>query len=214
MLKPERNHMIPELTRMVAKAALPDGNIFMKMRDEFGPIFEDEEFVDLYPTIGQPAESPARLAMATVMQYVENLTDRQVAEAVRERISWKYVLGLELTDPGFHYSVLSEFRQRLIAGSAEQRLLEKLLERCADKGLLKGKKKQRTDSTHVKAAIRTLTLLELAGETMRRTLDEVARVAPAWFVFGKYKCSQNGLNGMAVALTATACRKAKSLDWN
>jgi transposase len=90
------------------------------------------------------------------------------------------VLGLELTDPGFHYSVLSEFRQRLIAGSAEQRLLNKLLERCADKGLLKGKKKQRTDSTHVKAAIRTLTLLELAGETMRRTLDEVARVAPAW----------------------------------
>lgn len=180
MLKPERNHKIPELTQIVAKAALPNGNIFMTMRDEFGSIFEDEEFADLYPTIGQPAESPARLAMTTIMQYVENLTDRQAAEAVRDRISWKYVLGLELTDPGFHYSVLSEFRQRLITGSAEQRLLDKLLERCAAKGLLKGKKKQRTDSTPVMAAIRKLTLLELSGETMRRTLDDVARVAPEW----------------------------------
>lgn len=89
MLKPERNHEIPELTQFVAEAALTKGNIFMTMRDEFGPIFEDEAFADLYPTIGQPAESPARLAMVTVMQYVENLTDRQAAEAVRERISWK-----------------------------------------------------------------------------------------------------------------------------
>lgn len=114
------------------------------------------------------------------MQYVDNLTDRQAAQAVRERISWKYALGLELTDPGFHYSVLSEFRQRLVAGSAERRLLDKLLERCAARGLLKGKKKQRTDSTHVLAAIRTLTLLELVGETMRRTLDDIAQVAPEW----------------------------------
>lgn len=179
MLRPESNE-IPELTRFVAKAALPDGNVFMRMRDELGPIFEDEEFADLYPSIGQPAESPARLALVTVMQFVEDLGDRQAAEAVRERISWKYVLGLELTDPGFHYSVLSEFRQRLIGGSAERLLLDKLLERCAARGLLKGKKKQRTDSTHVLAAIRTLTLLELVGETMRKTLDRVARVAPDW----------------------------------
>ena len=180
MLRPERDHEIPELTQYVAKAALPDGNIFTTLRDELGRIFEDEEFADLYPTIGQPAESPARLALVTVMQYVENLTDRQAAEAVRERISWKYALGLELTDPGFHYSVLSEFRQRLIAGGAERLLLEKILECCEAKDLLKGKKKQRTDSTHVLAAIRSLTLLELVGETMRRTLDDVARVAPEW----------------------------------
>jgi transposase len=180
MLRPERNHEIPELTRFVAKEALPNGNIFMTMRDELGPIFEDEDFAGLYPTRGQPAESPARLALVTVMQYVDNLTDRQAAQAVRERISWKYALGLELTNPGFHYSVLSEFRQRLVAGSAERRLLDKLLEQCAARGLLRGKKQQRTDSTHVLAAIRTLTLLELVGETMRRTLDDIARVAPEW----------------------------------
>lgn len=180
MLRPKPNHEIPELTRFVAKEALPNGSIFMTMRDELGPIFEDEDFADLYPAIGQPAVSPARLALVTVMQYVDNLTDRQAAQAVRERISWKYALGLELTDPGFHYSVLSEFRQRLVTGSAERRLLDKLLERCAAKGLLKGKKKQRTDSTHILAAIRTLTLLELVGETMRRTLDDIARVTPEW----------------------------------
>ncbi|GIK38904.1 MAG: hypothetical protein BroJett011_27370 [Chloroflexota bacterium] len=114
------------------------------------------------------------------MQFIENLTDRQAAEAVRGRIDWKYALGLDLTDPGFDFSVLSEFRQRLIEGGVERRLLETLLERCATKGLLGGKKKQRTDSTHVLAAIRMLNLVELVGETMRRVLNDLAQTAPHW----------------------------------
>lgn len=180
MLKPEKKVTIPEMTQIVAKTAFPKGNIFIKMRNELGPIFEDEAFADLYPGLGQPAESPARLAMVTVMQFMENLTDRQAADAVRGRIDWKYALGLELSDPGFDYSVLSEFRQRLIEGEAEQILLDKILERCEAKKLLKGKKKQRSDSTHVMAAIRVLNRLELVGETMRRVLDELAREAPEW----------------------------------
>jgi IS5 family transposase len=99
---------------------------------------------------------------------------------VRGRIDWKYALGLELSDPGFHYSVLSEFRQRLVTHGQQRLLLEKLLERCAAKGLLKGKHQQRTDSTHVLAAVRSLSLLELVSETMRRVLHALARVAPAW----------------------------------
>jgi len=114
------------------------------------------------------------------MQFLEDLSDRQAADAVRSRIDWKYILGLELDDPGFDFSVLSEFRQRLIEGKAEMILLEKLLERCEELGLLKGKKKQRTDSTHVIAAVRSLSLLELVGETMRRVLDEAAQLAPDW----------------------------------
>jgi transposase len=180
MLRSERQDDIPELTRLVARAAFPEGSVVMTMRDELGRIFQDDEFAGLYPKLGQPAESPGRLALVTVMQFIENLADRQAAHAVRGRIDWKYALGLELSDPGFHYSVLSEFRQRLIAGGAERLLLEKLLERCETKELLQGKKKQRTDSTHVLAAIRSLSLLELAGETMRRTLDDIARVAPEW----------------------------------
>jgi transposase len=116
MLKPDKDPGIPEMTRLIAREAFPQGNIFLTMRDELGPIFEDEQFRDLYPALGQPAVSPARLALVTVMQFVENLTDRQAAQAVRARIDWKYALGLELSDPGFNYSVLSEFRSRLIEG--------------------------------------------------------------------------------------------------
>jgi len=180
MLKPSFEPEIPEETIKVAKAAFPNGNMYLSLRDTLGPIFEDETFQDLYPALGQPAESPGRLALITVMQYVEDLSDRQAAEAVRSRIDWKYMLGLSLEDPGFDFSVLSEFRQRLLQGEAEMLLLEKLLKRCEGLGLLKGKKKQRTDSTHVLAAVRALSLLELVGETMRRVLDEAARLAPEW----------------------------------
>src|SRR5467141_4186151 len=101
------------------------------------------------------------------MQFRENLADRQAAEAVRARIDWKYLLSLDLTDPGFDFSVLSEFRDRLLAGSAAELLLEKLLERCRALGLLTARGQQRTDSTHVLAAIRVLNRLELVAETLR-----------------------------------------------
>lgn len=76
---------------------------------------QDEDFHDLFPVRGQPAEAPWRLALVTLMQYAEGLTDRQAADAVRTRIDWKYVLSLELTDTGFDFSILSEFRSRLLA---------------------------------------------------------------------------------------------------
>ena len=100
------------------------------------------------------------------MQCRENLADRQAAEAVRARIDWNYLLGLELTDPGFDFSVLSEFRDRLLAGKAEALLLDKLLEWCRTLGLVKAWGQQRTDSTHVLAAIRVLNRLELVAETL------------------------------------------------
>jgi transposase len=114
------------------------------------------------------------------MQFREQLSDRQAAEAVRARIDWKYLLSLELSDPGFHYSVLSEFRDRLLAGSAEVLLLDKLLARCRTIGFLKARGQQRTDSTHVLAAIRVLSRLELVAETLRAALNELATVVPDW----------------------------------
>ncbi len=125
MLMPEYDRGIPEMTVKVARTAFPKGNMIMAIRDTLGPIFQDEQFADLYPSLGQPASSPARLALVTILQFMEDLTDRAAADAVRDRIAWKYLLGLELTDPGFHYSVLSEFRERLIEHGAEQRLLER-----------------------------------------------------------------------------------------
>src|SRR5579885_1215801 len=118
---------IPQETIRVARAAYPKGNLCMQMRNVLGSIYTDEDFAELYPKEGQPAETPWRLALVTVMQFVENLSDQQAADAVRGRIDWKYLLGLELTDPGFDASVLSEFRTRLGEHHAEERLLEKML---------------------------------------------------------------------------------------
>jgi transposase len=134
----------------------------------------------LFPTHGQPAACPWRLALICVLQFVEHLSDRQAAEAVRSRIDWKYALGLELTDPGFDFSVLSEFRARLVAGNAAWRLLDTLLARLQVLGLLKQRGRQRTDSTHVLAAVRVLNRLERVGETLRATLNSLAVVAPTW----------------------------------
>ena len=171
---------VPDLTIRVARAAFPKGNPYLTLRDQLGVIFQDDDFVDLYQDTGQPGLSPWRLAWVTILQFRETLSDRQAAEAVRARIDWKYFLGLELTDPGFDFSVLSEFRDRLLAGSAEERLLDKLLERCQAHGLLKSRGQQRTDSTHVLAAIRVFNRLELVGETLRAALNELANAAPEW----------------------------------
>lgn len=171
---------IPPATIRVAQAAFPGGNTYMLMRDELGTIYHDTDFEQLFPRCGQPAECPWRLALVLVMQFAEGLSDRQAAEAVRARIDWKYALALELDDPGFHYSVLSEFRSRLLDGSAEELLLDKMLEHFKTKGYLTARGKQRTDSTHVLAAVRRLNRLETVGETLRAALNSVALAAPVW----------------------------------
>jgi transposase len=179
-LHPQPLEPVPEDTVRVARAAFPKGNPYLTLRDQLGTIFQDEDFAALFPVCGQPGLPPWRLALITILQFRETLADRQAAEAVRARIDWKYLLGLELTDPGFDFSVLSEFRHRLLAGSAEARLLDKLLERCRTLGLLKARGQQRMDSTHVLAAIRVLSRLELVAETLRAALNELAIVAPTW----------------------------------
>ena len=179
-LHPHVIEPVPEDTARVARAAFPKGHPYLTFRDALGTIFQDEDFAALFPASGQPGLSPWRLALVTLLQFRENLADRQAAEAVRARIDWKYLLSLELTDPGFDFSVLSEFRDRLLAGSAEELLLDKLLERCRALGLLKARGQQRTDSTHVLAAIRVMNRLELVAETLRAALNTLATVAPVW----------------------------------
>jgi transposase len=179
-LHPHIIEPVPEETARVARAAFPKGHPSLTFRDALGTIFQDEDFAALFPAWGQPGLPPWRLALVTIMQFRENLADRQSAEAVRARIDWKYLLSLELTDPGFDFSVLSAFRDRLLAGSAEELLLDTLLERCRALGWLKARGQQRTDSTHVLAAIRVLNRLELVAETLRAALNAVATIAPDW----------------------------------
>lgn len=179
-LRHEQISPIPEETARVARAAFPKGNTYMTMRDLLGTIYEDAQFAPLFSARGTPAEAPWRLALVTVMQFAEGLPDRQAAEAVRARIDWKYTLALALDDPGFDFSVLSEFRTRLVRGGAEGVLLDVLLARCKERGLLKVRGRQRTDATHVLGALRVLNRLELVAETLRATLNAVAQAAPEW----------------------------------
>ena len=136
------------------------------MRDELGVLFEDSDFVELFPRRGQPAFPPWRLALITVMQFLENLSDRQPADAVRSRIDWKYALGLELTGSGFDYSVLSGFRERLADSGQQTLLLDRMLELLREKKLLKARGNQRTDSTHVLAAIRVMSKNKFFGTSI------------------------------------------------
>src|SRR5499427_4288500 len=173
-------HVIPEATIHVARAAFPKGNPYMRMRDALGPLYTNPTFAALFSHPGRPAEAPAQLALITVMQCAEGLSDAQAADGVRARIDWQYALALALTDPGFDASVLSEFRQRLLTGQAELLLFETMLTLFRAQGLLKAKGRQRTDSTHVLAAIQTLNRLECVGETLRHALNVLATAAPAW----------------------------------
>jgi transposase len=179
-LKPSVIESVPEQTARVARAAFPKGNLYISIRDQLGTLFEDADFSSLYPRRGQPAYPPWRLALITVVQFLENLSDRQASDAVHSRIDWKYALSLELTDAGFDYSVLSNFRERLSAGEQPALVLDRVTELLREKNLLKVRGKQRTDSTHVLAAIRVMNRLELVTETMRAALNELASVSPIW----------------------------------
>jgi len=179
-LHPQEPPAVPEETKRIARAAFPKGSLCLHIADELGSIYTDSQFTALFPRRGQHAEAPGRLALVTVLQFVEGLSDRQAADAVRGRIDWKYALGLSLIDPGFDHTVLSEFRSRLIEGGAERLLLDTLLQRLRDRGLVKARGRQRTDSTHVLAAVRGLSRLERVGETMRAALNELAIIAPDW----------------------------------
>src|SRR2546423_178335 len=130
MLRRQALPAIPRGTIRVAQAAFPKGHPYLRLADELGSLFTDDTFAALFPRHGQPAFAPWRLALVTILQYAEGLSDRRAADAVRSRIDWKYVLRLELSDPGFDASVLSEFRARLLDGQAERLLLDRLLDWC------------------------------------------------------------------------------------
>ena len=179
-LHPLAVYLVPEDTARVAHAAFPKGHPYLALRDELGAIFADRAFRDLFSRRGRSAIAPAQLALVTVLQFAEGLSDMQAADAVRARIDWKYVLSLELADPGFDASVLCEFRGRLLAGEQATLLLDTLLALCRERGLLKARGRQRSDSTQVLAAVRALNRLEVVGETLRHALNTLAIVAPDW----------------------------------
>jgi transposase len=173
---------VPLQTARIAQAIFPTGNLYMQLYEHFATLNKDEDFVDLFSQTGQPAEAPWLLVLVLILQFIENLSDRQAVEAVRTRIDWKYLLRLDLEDRGFHHSVLSEFRSRLLQGQVEQRLLDHLLKFCQEHAWLKAGGKQRSDSTHVLGATRALNRLECVGETLRHALNVLAVIVPDWLL--------------------------------
>ncbi|MEU3620744.1 transposase [Streptomyces sp. NPDC006872] len=172
--------VIPPLTVRMARASNPRGTAAMWVRDRLDGLFTDADFADWYPADGRRGMSPAQLALVSVLQYAENLTDRQAAEAVRCRLDWKYCLGLELDDPGFDFTVLSEFRGRVAEGDRADRFLALVVDRLAEAGLVKRRGQIRTDSTHVLAAVRRLNRGELVAETLRCALEDLALQGEEW----------------------------------
>jgi len=176
-IRPRLGVEVPELTARVARASNPAGTTAMWVRDRLDGLWAEEDFAGWYPRDGRPGISPAQLATVSVLQFLLDLSDRDAAEAVRCRIDFKYALGLDLDDPGFHFSVLGDFRERLLEEGRADRLLDLALARLKEAGLVRERTAQRTDSTHVLAAVRDLTRLELVTEAVRAALEEVARTA-------------------------------------
>src|SRR5438046_616293 len=140
---------VPAVTAQVAKRAFrKQGSLPIRIRDELGAWYADGEFAGGDPVRGEPGISPAQLAMVTVLQFTEDLTDRQAADAVRGRVDWKYCLGLELADPGFEFTVLNGFRDRLLAGAAERVIFDALLARLRELGLVGAGGRAGTAATH------------------------------------------------------------------
>jgi transposase len=199
---------VPEATAAVARAAFPKGSVAIRLRDMLGPLFADGDYAAGFGVRGRPGIAPGQLMLVTVLQFLEDLTDRGAVAAVAGRIDWKYCLGLELSDPGFDFSVLSEFRTRLVEHDLARIGFEALLDKCRGLGLVKAGGKQRTDSTHVLAAVRDLNRFEQAGESVRALVEVLAAAAPGWLAGAVDVHEWAGRYGMRVASWSASRTKA------
>lgn len=179
-LRREELPPIPEETAALARAVnKKKKNLYINFADKMGSIYETNDFEEAYPTRGQRGINPILLILITIIQFIENLSDREVMDQIRNRVDLKYFLHLPLTHQAYDHSVLSEFRQRLLKLGPTKILLDKLLVTAQENGLVKGSK-QRTDSTHVLAAVRDLNRLELVHETFRMALETCAELQWDW----------------------------------
>lgn len=180
MLKPKLLPPIPDETKRLGEALYAPENIYRQIGDVFADAIRDEQFAEMYSTLGQPALSPAVLSLVSILQFLEHLSDRQTIVMLRSRIDWKYALHLDLDFAGFDSSVLCEFRQRLGTQGAQRLIFESLLAKLKAEGLLKGRHLQRSDSLVIVSAARQLNRLELVVETMRLALEAIAERDAEW----------------------------------
>jgi len=171
--------MPAEMAELGAKL-LPADSPYRLVGDQLYEQYHEADYADMYPAEGQPALSPVDLALVTAFQSMEDLSDRQAAEAVRLRLDWKYALHQPVDYAGFNFSVLSEFRARVIQHGAEARVFEAVLGQLQALGLLKRRGRQRTDSAAVLTKVRQLNRLELVVETLRLAVRALLTADPTW----------------------------------
>jgi transposase len=180
-LQDDWNRKIPEDTAQLGQTILAAGSPYRIIGDEVQDFIGVEDFAELYAPTGRGAVCPVLLALITVFQFLENMPDRVAAELAVVRLDWKYALHLPLTWTGFHFSDLSNFRKRLTEKGQERLVFDKLLAWIQDRGLIKKKGKQRTDSTHVLGLVARLSVLEMVWESLRVSLRAIKRAAPDWY---------------------------------
>lgn len=171
---------IPEETRRLVEPLLPADSVYRLVGNEIEQIISDEDLVDMYANEGRPAVNPVVLALVSVFQYLEKLPDRAAAEAVVMRLDWKYALRQELTWTGFHYSDLCNFRKRLLKHGREWVVFEGVVNYLRERGYIKKRGKQRTDSTKIIGLVARLSRLELVWETIRVALRTVGETNGPW----------------------------------
>ena len=179
-LKPQPPRSMPEELATLGAKLLPPDSPYKLVGDELYEQYNEADFIDLYHPEGQPGISPVDLAFVTAFQFMENLSDRQAADALRLRLDWKYALHLPLDYTGFNFSVLSEFRDRVIKHQAEARVFENVLGQLQGLGLIKRRGRQRTDSLAVLTKVRQLNRLERVVETLRLALRALLQEDPTW----------------------------------
>ena len=179
-LKPQPSRPMPHDLARIGAALLPAESPYRLIGDQLYALYDNAAFADLYHAEGKPALPPVDLLFVLALQALEDLGDRAAADAVRLRLDWKYALHLPLDYAGFNFSVLSDFRARLLAHHAAARLFDQLLGQLRDLGLLKRRGRQRTDSLAVLARIHVLTRIELVAETLRLAIRALLQAEPTW----------------------------------
>jgi len=171
---------MPAETERIGRKLLKENDVYRLIGDRLFEQLNEEEYADLYSAEGKPGISPILLAFLSVFQFMEKLADRQAVNALRMRLDWKYALHLPLEYEGFDFSVLSEFRDRLIKGQAEGRVFEKLVKQIREMGLIKEHGKQRTDSMAMLTKVRRLCRVETVVETLRLAIVAIVETDREW----------------------------------
>jgi IS5 family transposase len=166
MLKPRNRQRSFYDADSVCERLIPQDSFYRKFKEIVWPLIEDDQFEDMYcKDNGRPSISPALLAMATILQFYRNLSDREMERACMYDIEIKYALGLKLDDRPFDHSSLGDFRERLLQNGKEKEVFDKILDHLVSAGLIKKNEIQRIDATHIIAdiAIPTMVMLVKKG---------------------------------------------------